>query len=183
VLAARILQDSAGLITTKEELVKMGLCKVLRRCILDDDSEEADGMREMIAIINNGFEFIWHVMKVVVGMLDNHKLPPRPVYKGNLSRHIGNWRVHQLMQLHQGAQFQPDNCSMAFLRKIVCLHYNPAAKVELGMLKNTLQEHVRCGRGWEIPVRFEVRALAANNPPGLFQACNDGRRVGKDGTV
>jgi hypothetical protein len=24
---------------------------------------------------------------------------------------------------------------MAFLREIVCLHFNPAAKVELGMLK------------------------------------------------
>lgn len=126
----------------------------------DDASEDADSIRESMGGHDNGFEQLWYVLKVVVGMMDEHTVPMTPVYKGNLSRHAGSWDVHQMMMTHRGTRFTQQACTVAFLRSIVCPRFGPAAKVELGILNNAIPTRRRDITNWVMPRKYEVRAVA-----------------------
>ena len=54
-----------------------------------NQSEAADCIQELMGSHDNGFELLWYMLKVVVGMMDEHMVPKMAVYNGNLSRHAG----------------------------------------------------------------------------------------------
>jgi hypothetical protein len=77
---------------------------ILRTCMPDDESEEADSIREIQAHHENGFAFLWDVLKDVVGIMDEHVVPKQPVYSGSLAKHAGAWDVHQMMMTQRGTK-------------------------------------------------------------------------------
>jgi len=142
---------------------------VLRTCMPDDDSEGADSIRELLAHHENGFAFLWDVLENVVGMMDEHMVPERPEYKGSLAKHAGAWDVHQMMMTQRGTKFTKADCSIAFLKDVRCPRFAPAAKVELGLLRNEIPQNAACGAAWAMPDKYDVRVLAQrilqNSPP------------------
>ena len=65
------------------------LCGVLRLCMPDDESEDADSIRETMACHANGFALLWHVLRVIVKMMDTHVVPKLPTYTWSLAKHAG----------------------------------------------------------------------------------------------
>ena len=119
---------------------------VLRTYMQDDDSEGADSMRELLAHHENGFVFLWDVLENVVGMIDKHMVPQRTVYKGSLAKHAGAWDVHQMMMTQRDTKFTKVDCSIAFLKDVICPRFAPVAKVELGLLRNEIPQNAVCGK-------------------------------------
>ena len=146
------------------ELWKTGgrlLLRVLRYCIPDDASEEADNIREMMACHVNGFESLWYILKVVAGLMDAHNLPSKPVYAGSLSKHAAAWEVYRMLMNHRGTQYRAEDAGIQFLRDIVCQRFSPAAKVELGMLMSKIPDGVKSGKDWVMPARYRLRVMAS----------------------
>ena len=134
------------------------LMKVLRQCVPDDSSEGSDNIREMMGCQENGFDSLWYILEVAAQMIDEHRVPVRPVYKGTLAKHTGAWDVYIMMLNHRGSNFKPENASTEFLRSITCPRFSLAAKVELGMLLRDIAQKVS---PWTMPTNYEVRIMAA----------------------
>ena len=49
--------------------------RVPRKRILDDSGTEREGIGETMTCHNNGFEFLWYLMNVVIRIIDQHLLP------------------------------------------------------------------------------------------------------------
>ena len=125
-----------------------------------NQSEAADCIQELMGSHDNGFELLWYMLKVVVGMMDTHVVPTMPVYKRKLSRHTGCWDVHQMMMMHQGTRFTQHACTITFLRSVVCPRFRPAAKVELGIFMNAIPYDSRRTVTWAMPRKYEVQTVA-----------------------
>ena len=136
------------------------LMKVLRQCVLDDSSEGSDTIKEMMGYQENGFNSLWYIVEVTAQMMDEHKVPVEPVYRGILAKHAGAWDMYRMMLNHRGSNFKPDNASTEFLRSIRCPRLSPAAKVELGMLLQDIAQKVS---PWTMPKNYKVRIMSAQS--------------------
>ena len=65
-----------------------------------------------------------------------------------------------MLMTHHGTKFTKEDCVVAFLKDIVCSRFVPAAKVELGLLENTIPESVKWRKSWVMPDKYEVQVLA-----------------------
>ena len=78
-----------GLSLSPYETCGRVFCDIMHMCVPDDAMEDADNIRETHACHENGFDFLWYILKVVVGMMDRHMVPKPPEYSGSLSRDAG----------------------------------------------------------------------------------------------
>ena len=132
------------------------LCGVLIMCMPDDELEDSDSIRETMAYHANGFALLWHMLRVIVEMIDTHVVPKLQVCAGSLAKHTGCWDVHQLMMTHRWMRFTQEDFSVAFLWSVVCPRFGPVAKVELGILQHAIPKNVKCGATWVMPGKYEV---------------------------
>ena len=76
------------------------------------------------------------MLKVAIGMMNQHVVPKQPAFKGSLLMYAGWWDVYQMLMTYRGTKFTKEDCGIAFLKDIVCPRVAPLAKVELGLLGN-----------------------------------------------
>jgi hypothetical protein len=145
------------------------LLKIMRRCAPDNATEEAVNIDEMIACHTNGFKTLWNSMKVIAKMMDVHRAPTLPVYKGRLLQHAGVWDVYRMMMHHRGMVFEAQDCnSIGFPWDITDPRFLPAATVELGMLAGLIPNDV--SEQWVMPGWYAVQVMAARileNSPSM----------------
>ena len=48
----------------------------------------------------NGFDSLWYILEVAAQMIDEHRVPVRPVYKGTLAKHAGALDMYRMMLNH-----------------------------------------------------------------------------------
>ena len=82
------------------------------------------------------------------------------MYKGSLAKYAGTWDVHQLTMTQRGTKFTKVDCSIAFLKDVICPRFAPVAKVELGLLRKEIPQNSICGKMWAMPNKYNVRVLA-----------------------
>jgi hypothetical protein len=143
------------------------------------DRSAAENIKEIMVVQDNGFDTLWYIMKVVAKMMDTHRAPAQPKYKGSMSQHARAWDVYSMMLHHQSTIFKDQDCSVGFLWDIIDPRFSVATKVELGMLTGLMIAGLARDPNWVMPVWYEVRTMSVcileNSPENAIKETDLGR--------